>query len=264
LTTVAPLTRVAGVDVNVVGSGLPVTVFAHGLGGSSIETRPLAVRTPGTRVLLTFRCHGESDPIEGGWTYDDLADDLLEVADAFGATRAAGLSLGAGALLRVLSRLPDRFERLAFVLPAALDETRDDLATARLRRLGDALVAGDEAHVVRMLLEEVPAAVRDRGGVRILVDRRARLMLGSTPPYPRGTDAPLTDLQGLAAVAAPALVISQADDPLHPSEVATRLACLLPNAELLLLEPGGVFWTETRRVQDALATHLCPDAPETT
>ena len=256
MTTVTAPTRVAGVEVTVVGSGLPVTVFAHGLGGSSVETRPLAARTPGTRVLLTFRCHGTSDAIDGGWTYDDLADDLLEVADAFGATRAVGLSLGAGVLLRVLSRAPDRFVRVAFVLPATLDETRDDHATARLLRLGEALVAGDEEHVRRMLLEEVPLQVRDRGGVRILVDRRARLMLGSTPPYPREPEAPLSDLAALADVTAPALVIAQADDPLHPAAVATQLAAALPDAELVLLAPGGVFWTETRRVQDALAAHL--------
>ena len=256
MTTVAAPTRVAGVDVTVVGSGLPVTVYAHGLGGSSVETRPLAARTPGTRVLLTFRCHGASDGIEGGWTYDDLADDLLTVADAFGATSAVGLSLGAGVLLRALTRSPDRFARVAFVLPATLDKTRDDHATARLLRLGDALVAGDGDHVRRMLLEEVPQQVRDRGGVRILVDRRARQMLSSTPPYPRGPEAPLPDLTALAGIAAPALVVGQVDDPLHPVAVAAQLAARLPHAELVLLEPGGVFWTETRRVQDALAHHL--------
>lgn len=256
MTTVGLPTRVAGVEVTVVGTGLPVTVFAHGLGGSSVETRPLAVRTAGTRVLLTFRCHGTSDTIDGGWTYDDLADDLLEVADAFGATRAVGLSLGAGALLRVLSRNPDRFERVAFVLPATLDQTRDDRATARLLQLGDAIVAGDVERVQQMLLEEVPLQVRGRGGVRILVDRRARQMLGSTPPYPREPEAPLLDLAALAAVSAPALVLAQADDPLHPAAVAAQLTAALPHAELLLLEPGGVFWTETRRAQDALADHL--------
>ncbi|MCU1592194.1 MAG: beta-ketoadipate enol-lactone hydrolase [Frankiales bacterium] len=262
MTTLAAPTRVAGVEVTVVGTGLPVTVYAHGLGGSSVETRPLAARTPGTRVLLTFRGHGASAAIEGGWTYDDLADDLREVADAFGATRAAGLSLGAGALLRLLSRTPDRFERIAFVLPAAIDESRDDLATARLLRLADALIAGDEAHVVRMLLEDVPESVRTRGGVRVLVDRRARQLLGTVPPYPRGVDAPLRDLRPLAGITAPALVIAQRDDPLHPAAVAERLTRALPAAELLMLEPGGVFWTETRRTQDALATHLCTDAPE--
>jgi 3-oxoadipate enol-lactonase len=243
-------TRVAGVEVAVAGEGLPVTVFAHGLGGSSVETRPLAARTPGTRVLLTFRGHGNSDAIAGGWTYDDLADDLAAVSDAFGATAAVGLSLGAGALLRLLSREPDRFERLAFVLPAALDESRDDLATARLLRLADALIAGDEAQVVRLLLDDVPPAVRNRQ------------LMGTTPPYPRGSDAPLPDLSPLARVATPALVVAQADDALHPSAVAERLVAALPQAELLLLDAGGVFWTATRRVQDALAAHLCPDVPE--
>ena len=37
-----PSGRVAGVAFTAVGEGLPVTVFAHGLGGSSAETRPLA------------------------------------------------------------------------------------------------------------------------------------------------------------------------------------------------------------------------------
>ena len=256
MTSTALPTRIAGVEVTVVGSGLPVTVFAHGLGGSWVETRPLAARVPGTRLLLTFRCHGASDDIDGGWTYDDLADDLLEVAGAFGATRAVGLSLGAGALLRALSRMPDRFERVAFVLPAAVDGARDDLATARLLRLGDALVAADATQVQRMLLEDVPAQVRDRGGVRILVDRRVRQLLGSAPPYPRDADAPLTDPDSLAAVTAPALVIAQADDPLHPADVAAHLAAVLPSSELLLLQPGGVFWTDTRTAQNALADHL--------
>jgi pimeloyl-ACP methyl ester carboxylesterase len=247
------------VEVAVVGSGLPVTVFAHGLGGSAAETRPLAVRTPGTRVLLTFRGHGASDGIEGGWTYDDLADDLTEVANAFGATGAVGLSLGAGALLRLLSRTPDRFDRLAFVLPAALDESRDDLATARLLRLADAVIAGDEPCVVRLLMEDVPEQVRGRGGVRVLVDRRARQLLGNAPPYPRGTDAPLRDLAPLSQVTARALVVSQRDDALHPSSVAERLTAALAHSTLLLLDHGGVFWTETRRVQDALATHLAPE-----
>jgi pimeloyl-ACP methyl ester carboxylesterase len=263
LTAVAagPPARVQGVDVAVVGTGLPVTVFAHGLGGSSAETRPLAARVPGTRILLTFRGHGQSAPIPGGWTYDDLADDLLAVADEFGATGAVGLSLGAGALLRLLRSHPDRFARLAFVLPAALDETREDLATERLLRLADAMIAGNEAQVVQLLLDDVPESVRHRGGTRLLVDRRARQLLAATPPYPRGSDAPLTDLLPLASVPAPALVVGQAGDALHPAAVAERLAGALPAGDLLLLEPGGVFWTATRQVQNALADHLAQESP---
>jgi hypothetical protein len=99
--------------------------------------------------------------------------------------------------------------------------------------------------------------------VRILVDRRARQMLGVAPPYPRRPEGPLPDLQGLTAVTAPALVVTQAGDPLHPAAVGARLATALARAELLALAAGGVFWTETRRVQDALCTHLALIAPET-
>lgn len=259
MTSAAAATRVGGVDVAVLGAGLPVSMFAHGLGGSAAETRPLALRTSGTRVLLTFREHGASDRIDGGWTYDDLADDLALVADAFDATRAVGLSLGAGALLRLLTRTPDRFDRLAFVLPAALDAVRDDLATARLQRLGAAIRDGNQGGVVRLLMDDVPEQVRARSGVRTLVDRRARELLTRTPPYPRGTDAPLAALTQLRRVSAPALVVAQRDDPLHPSAVARLLADALPDATVLDLQPGGVFWTETRRVQDALADHLATE-----
>ena len=263
MTTLAAPTRVGGVEVAVVGAGLPVTVFAHGLGGSSAETRPLALRTPGTRVLLTFRGHGASDTIPGGWSYDDLADDLRAVADAFDATAAVGLSLGSGALLRLLSQDPDRFERLAFVLPAALDETREDLATERLLRLADAMISGDEDRVVQLLLDEVPPQVRHRGGTRLLVDRRAKQLLNTVPPHPKRPEAPLPRVVALSAVTAPALVVGQAGDALHPATVADRLAAALPSAELLQLEPGGVFWTATRQVQDALARHLAADAVPT-
>lgn len=260
MTTATSPTRIGGVEVTVLGTGDPVTVFAHGLGGSAAETRPLAARVPGTRLLLTFRSHGASDPIAGGWTYDDLAADLAAVADAFGATGAVGLSLGAGALLRLLAAEPERFARLAFVLPAALHESRADLATERLLRLADAVIAADEDAVVALLLDEVPPAVRGRGA-RLLVDRRARSLMATAPPYPRSPDAPLRSLEPLGRIAAPALVIGQAGDPLHPDTVARRLARALPNSDLLLLEPGGVFWTATRTAQDALATHLTPELP---
>ena len=50
-----------------------------------------------------------------------------------GATRAVGLSLGAGALLRLLRETPTGSTGWRFVLPAALDVARADGATVRLR-----------------------------------------------------------------------------------------------------------------------------------
>lgn len=252
--------RVGGVHADVFGSGSPVTVLAHGLGGSASETRPLASRLRGTRVLLEFRGHGRSDALPGGWDYDVLAEDLRAVADAVDATRAVGLSLGGGALLRVLATDPDRFERLAFVLPAAIDETRADGATLRLEALGAAIDRGDLDAVVDLLLTEVPTAIRDRRGTRLLLTRRAAQMLERTSPQPLKDDRPLHGRAVLRLVEAPTLVVAQAGDPLHRTDVAAELAAALPACPgVLELPEGGVFWTAARQAQQALADHLTPE-----
>jgi 3-oxoadipate enol-lactonase len=250
------LLDVDGVRAVVLGTGGPVTVFAHGLGGSAAETRPLAARVAGTRILLEFRGHGRSAALDGGWTYAQLADDLLAVADAAGATRAVGLSLGAGALLRLVAAHPARFDRLALVLPAALDATRVDGATVRLQELGAAIDRGDVAAVTDLLLAEVPPTVRDRRGTRLLLARRAAQLLERPSPQPRHDDRPLHDRADLSLVLAPALVVAQAADPLHRIEVARDIAAALPCATLLELPAGGAFWTAARQLQTALADHL--------
>jgi 3-oxoadipate enol-lactonase len=256
----APSGVIGGVSFVVLGDGGPVTVFAHGLGGSIAETRPLATRVEGTRVLLDFRGHGDSDAVDGGWDYDTLADDLLAVADAVGATQAVGLSLGAGALLRALTRDPDRFAKLAFVLPAAIDLTRKDGATERLFRLGDAIVAKDARAVADVLLEELPTEVRERRGVDLLVLRRASQLITRPAPAPRFQDRPLHDRTVLSQITAPAFVLAQEGDALHPADLAAELALALPTASLLTLPEGGVFWTAGKTAQLALADHLALEA----
>ncbi len=251
-----PVTKVGGVNVVVLGEGGPVTVFAHGLGGSVAETRPLAARVGGVRVLLDFPGHGDSDPLENGWDYDLLADSLLAVADAVGATRAVGLSLGAGALLRALTRDPSRFERVAFVLPAALDGTRRDGAIERLRVLGDAIEACDAQAAAEFLLAELPPAVRERRGIELLVRRRAVQLVSKPAPAPAFEDRPVHDRAVLTTFTAPALVVGQQRDALHPLELARELHGLLPVADLAVFPQAGVFWTAAREAQEALARHL--------
>lgn len=256
MTVTALPTRTGEVAWSVIGHGTPVTIFAHGLGGSTAETRPLAIRVTGTRVLLDFRGHGASGALPGGWDYDLLADDLLAVADEVGATRAVGLSLGAGALLRALSRDPKRFARIALVLPAAIDATRTDGATLRLKRLGQAIDGDDVDAVTALLLGELPAEVQSRRGVESLVRRRATTLVDRPAPVPLHDDRPLLDRSVLARVTAPALVLAQAGDPLHRVDIATELTAALPAARLHVLPEAGVFWTAPREAQRVLADHL--------
>lgn len=110
------------------GSGLPATIFAHGVDGSIATTRPFGSGVKGSRTFLHFGGYGASAKPVQPLTYAALEADLRAVADHVGATQALGVSMGAGALCSLLARTPLRFERLVFALPAGLDRPRADHA----------------------------------------------------------------------------------------------------------------------------------------
>ncbi len=113
-------------EVTITGSGLPATVFAHGIDGSIESTRPFGSGVKGTRAFMHFRGYGASFAPDRPLTYAALEADLRAVADHVGATQALGVSMGAGALCTLLAHDPLRFERLVFALPAVLDRPRTD------------------------------------------------------------------------------------------------------------------------------------------
>lgn len=247
---------VAGVEYFVYGEGDPVTVFAHGLAGSVSEIKPLAMPLTGTRVLFHFHGHGNSEPLIDGWDYELLCENLRNVADEVGATRACGLSLGTGALLRLLREDPHRFERLVFVMPAALDQPRTDGALAHLFELGQAIESRDISELSAVLLAELPEHVREQRITQILIARRAAELAAMVPPAPRYIDVPVSDLNELSAITAPALVLAQEGDRLHSTQIAERLASALPSARLEILEPGGIFWTQPETTKHLLNQYL--------
>jgi pimeloyl-ACP methyl ester carboxylesterase len=243
----------------VTGSGEPVTVVAHGLGGSPAETRPLVGAVPGTRVFPSARGHGAT-PIGDAFDYDVLGADLLAVADSCRATQAVGVSLGAGALLALLARRPDRFDRVVLLLPAALDRPRDDEALGRLGALAAALDARDADAVRTCVLDEVPADLRAVPGVSQYVSARAAFLLDSpgvavaVRALPSVT--PVPDRALLGAVTADVLLLAQEGDPLHPAQVARDLAAVLPRAELVVFDRPGAAIRERRRLRSLVGAWL--------
>jgi pimeloyl-ACP methyl ester carboxylesterase len=237
----------ARLECLVTGAGEPVTVFAHGLGCTVAETRPLGSGVGGTRVFFAFRGHGRSSTPPSGFGYAELARDLRAVADAHGATRAVATSMGAGALCRLLADTPDRFERLVFFLPAVLDGAR--APRPELAALAEAVETGDRDALAAALRREIPAHLARTATAEAFVRERVEGMLAGggivaalhgvagQPPLPGGADV-------LAAVTAPALVLACEGDPVHPAAVGARLATLLPAAELHTYSEPGVLWRE--------------------
>jgi 3-oxoadipate enol-lactonase len=243
----------------VTGVGDPATVFAHGLGTGIATTRPLASAVTGRKIFFQFRGHGRSDAPEGGWSYADLARDLRAIADLGGATRALGVSLGAGALARVLWESPERFERVVFVLPAVLDEPRPEVARRRLTELLSAVRTGDAATVAEAVAVEVPPAVRNTPAgwayLRQRVDQLTRDGLGAGLANLAGQVA-IRQREDLAGVTAPALVIGCAGDDLHPVAVAEQLADALPAATLHVYDKPGLLWAHRADLRERISTFL--------
>jgi 3-oxoadipate enol-lactonase len=258
-TEVRAMPHGATLEYLLVGETGPTTAFAHGLAGGIADTRPLGNGVAGRKVFFQFRGHGRSDWPPGEITYADLAADLRAVADEFSATRALGVSTGAGALCRLLAQTPDRFERLVFFLPAVLDEPRPPAAMARATALLEAVEADDAPSAATLLSGEIPAGLRDRPAAWRYVRERLDALLKD------GLAAGLADLPNqvalpdraaLQAVAAPALVLACRGDSAYPPVVAEQLAEALPNATLHVYDQPAVLWTNRTDLRTRVSEFL--------
>ncbi len=244
-----------GLHVERLGDGAPVTLFAHGLGGCGAELRALAGPVAGTRVLVDLPGHGDTPLAADRWEYADLAAALDAAARDTGATRAVGVSVSAGALLTTLAERGDRWERVALLLPAALDQPRAGQSTRRLADLGDAIDSGDLEAVVAHLLAGLPAAVREGRAARMHSRATAQRLLRRPAPRPVEGTTPVAHRRELPRLGSAALVVAEREDPLHPVQTAREVADAL-GARLVVLDPGSIFWTARAQVAELLAGFL--------
>jgi pimeloyl-ACP methyl ester carboxylesterase len=254
-------TTPGGVDLEILrtGSGEPVTVFAHGLGSSIIEARPLASGVGGTKVFYSARGHGRSAAPAGRWTYRDLARDLAAVADHAGATQALGISLGAGALANQLAERPDRYRKVVFYLPAVLDQPRGAAAQARFAALLAALRTGEPEQLAAVVALDVPEPIRSTPAAAVFIRGRSEQLrrdglaeaLAGIP-----AQAAIGRLDQLAAVTAEALVLGAEGDELHPADIARQLAGVLPRAQLHIYPGPGLLWTHRADLRDRISGFL--------
>lgn len=226
--------------VEVDGAGEPVTVFAHGLTNSCMELAAFTPMAPGTKVRFCFRGHGHSSvPEPGNYRFVDFARDLDAVSRAFGATNAVGTSLGAGAITRLIEHEPDRFERLVFVLPAALDTPIG--AHVLFDRTAELLETMPKDEAIRTILEE-SGRVQNYDTQPGLRDFDMLLWQDTDPVGVARAirevvrDVAIADRELLRRVSAPTLIICREGDDIHPASLGRLLADLLPNSELIVME----------------------------
>jgi 3-oxoadipate enol-lactonase len=255
------VTQDAVLHVEVDGEGEPVTVLAHGLTNSCRELAQFTPLVPGTKVRFCFRGHGHSSSPERGYRFADFARDLDAVAETYGARFAFGTSLGAGAIGHLVTRRPDRFDRLILLLPAGLD--RPFLHRDRMLRTADLIDGRSREEAIEAILAD-PDRVRNYLDYPFLRDMDRMLMADLNPVgVPRAIreiiqDTPVRSREDLRAIAAPTLVIAREGDDVHPAGVARIICQTMPNAELMMFADGRTMYegipTIVERVREFLST----------
>jgi pimeloyl-ACP methyl ester carboxylesterase len=246
----APFTvRRAGVELRgeEAGEGPPILLL-HGLTATRryvVHGSRMLERAGHRVVAYDARGHGESGPAgpPEAYTYDELVADAVAVLDDLGIDRAAvvGQSMGSATAVGLALHHPERVGTLVIVTPAHRGAPSPDLD--RWDRMADGLERGGPEGFLEALgpftLDEryrdaVRTVILQRLGRHAHPDAVAQALRG----IPR--TAAFDGLAALGAIAAPTLVVGSRDaaDPDHPLEVAEEYARRIPDARLVVEEPG--------------------------
>jgi pimeloyl-ACP methyl ester carboxylesterase len=233
-----------------IGGANPV-VLLHGLTATRryVVMGSRALERSGHRVIgYDARGHGRSTraPDPGAYGYEHLAADLEAVLDARGIARAvlAGSSMGAHTAVRLALLHPERVAALGLITPSFdPSEPRAPGAFAGWDALAQGLRRGGVEGFVRAYdLEAVPQPWRET------VERVLRQRLSAHEHPEAVADAleatprsrPFEDMRELGRVEIPTVVVASRDeaDPGHPLDVGERYAQAIPNARLVVEDPG--------------------------
>ena len=223
------------------GTGPPL-IFAHGLTGNRSNTRDQFVPLTDRYRITIFdqRGHGDSTPVTDPVLYDAqrMAGDMAAVMDALGIEKAivGGESMGAATALLFALRWPQRVEALLLTAPAFGDVPNAGLDA--IRDMGD-MVASEGIDV--FLAQSAEQQRTEFGWPPEMIDYVAK-MHRSHDPASLATacqEVPnwviLSDFTPLAELSCPVCIIAWEDDPMHPVELARRVAGTFPNAHLEML-----------------------------
>jgi 3-oxoadipate enol-lactonase len=229
------------------GGAVPL-VLLHGLTATrryvTMGSRALE-RSGHTVFAYDARGHGESgapaDP--SAYEYADLVDDLSAVLDEVGADRAVlvGSSMGAATAMALALDRPDRVAAMVQIGPAYAGSPHDSpQEAAAWKRLADGLERDGINGFIAASEWPPEFAESARTAARQRLERHRDLsaVVAALRVVPDSTA--FEGLDRLRGVELPVLVVGSRDegDPLHPLELAERYATLLPQAELVVEEPG--------------------------
>jgi pimeloyl-ACP methyl ester carboxylesterase len=231
-----------------IGDGTPL-VLLHGLTATRhyvVHGSNVLPREGHRMIACGARGHGDSDPApdSGGYSYDELADDLEAVVDAEvgeGRFLVAGHSMGAHTAVTYALRSPERIAGLVVIGPVYM-AVYDEEVLERWDALAEGLAEGG----IEGFLEAVGRGMDPSWRETVLRFTRARMeehrhldaVARALREVPRSR--PFDDMAELEFIDVPSLVVASHDlaDPHHPYAVAEAYAERLPDARFVSEDPG--------------------------
>lgn len=244
------------------GEGLPLLLL-HGFPLSSEIFAPLRpiLEQAGRLVTMDLRGFGASDAPDGDYGMDDLAEDVLRVADHLELERfvLGGHSMGGYVAFRVAARDPRRLAGLLLIdtratadSPEGVERRRQTIAAIRDGRRQEVLGTLLEALVGPSTRERQPAVVQAlRATAEAIPDHVLVGCLEGMIARPDSTGL-------LAELDQPALVVVGSEDQVMSVGEAQALAAALPRGRLKVVSGAGHTPTLERPevVGDAVAVFL--------
>ncbi|MGW1974503.1 alpha/beta fold hydrolase [Streptomyces sp. NPDC001889] len=234
------------------GGGDPV-VLVMGAGSPGRVWRPHqvpALVAAGLRVIVFDpRGVGGSSPCPEGFTLDDLTDDLAGLVEkvAGGPAHVVGTSLGARTAQQLALTRPDLVDRLALLATRGRTDAALSVFSQAQIALHDHRVALPEE--VRAALGALanlsPASLRDEieaeDWLAILAMAPATPSAGVREQFVAALTGFPPSVSAFAAITAPTLVVSFADDRLSPPHLGREMADAIPGARSETVAGAGHF-----------------------
>ncbi len=249
--------------VDVFGDGPPL-VAAHGLTGNRhIMRRQFRVLADRYRlVVYDQRGHGDSSPVTDPALYNPylMAEDMRAVMDTLEIEQAVveGESMGAATTLLFALKYPQRVKALMLTGPAFGDQLNPDVSSLNQMARDLEQYGKDEYMQLvekRMREEwnapdEVVEAVKfmqaphQEASIIVALDTVKNWVL-------------FQDISVIRALTMPVCIIGWPDDPLHPIDLARRMAHIFPQAQLETIPSvGHVFVNQGAVIGEIYARFL--------